>query len=133
MIAMLRTLSGLFTFAYVQGREHGLREDFSRPMLGHDPGASSDAFYGIERSISYRRPFAREKAWKVVCPHAVIRPARSTTEDHWEIYVGQFDEKLDPNMPLEILSRRFEEAEREWLAAGERLQALKAEMDRRSR
>lgn len=116
MIAVLRCVDGRIIIKEdAAGRTFLMAEDYTRPMVGHDPGYES-SFYGVDLGVRYARPFKRVE---------VVRGVPRGDQWEGEPIAALYFEAEQPDMPPEIRSRRYQEVEAEWLRLGQLMDQLK--------
>lgn len=124
MIAILRCVDNRIIVEPNGGAKYFIEpEVFSRPMPATEE-QQRQPFFGIDRSIAYQRKFERVK---------IMRDARTPDQDgHPDgaplafLYV---EDEQPAAMPPEILSRRVQEIEAEWVRLGGLLDRLRAAED----
>lgn len=126
MLAVFRTMSGeIFvaelhrpsvTFAEMNRvlSTWQIGEDYTAPMI-RPPGNEDSPWYGIDRGIRYERTFRRTSFPETTHVGAPL-PSQ---------LVARYDEDTSQSMPPEILSRRLQEIEAEWLRLGALLDELR--------
>lgn len=115
-VSVLRALAGEIIVVEGRGAQIILHpEVFTRPMPGRDEQLG-ELFYGIDRSIQYIRIFKR---------FDFVSEDDHTNEDGRRLLAFRYDEEMPPTMPPEILSRRMQEVEAEWLRLGGLLEELR--------